>query len=207
MKWNQYFKSIIFGVIAVTAIFLNQAKAEQIQKGIAGQVIRFHVIANSNNQEDQQLKLALKDYITSDMKETLKDSDSIEETRKIIKENLPKIEEKAENFIKEKGYSYDTEVKLAICHFPEKVYGDCSFPAGDYEALEIIIGSGRGRNWWCVVYPNLCFVDGTYAVVTEETKDELKHVLTEEEYATITNQATKDHVEVHYTFKALSYFK
>lgn len=206
MNWKQYLRSIVFGVAAIMAISLNNAKAQQIQQGIAEQVIRFHVIANSNTEEDQTLKLKLKDYIAGYMQEVLKDSSNIEETREIIKQNLPQIQKKAEEFMKNQGYSYKIQTKLANCHFPEKVYGDCSFPAGDYEALEIIIGSGEGRNWWCVVYPSLCFVDGTYAVVSEETKEELKHVLTEEEYAEITNQANKE-VEVKYTLKTLSYFE
>lgn len=206
MNWKQYLKSIVFGVAAILAISLNNAKAQQIQQGIAEQVIRFHVIANSNSEEDQNLKIKLKDYIAGYMQEVLKDSTSIKETREIINQNLPQIQKKAEEFVKSQGYSYEIQAKLANCHFPEKIYGDCSFPAGDYEALEIIIGSGEGRNWWCVVYPSLCFVDGTYAEVSEETKEELKDALTEEEYAEITNQSNKD-VEVKYTFKTIDILK
>ncbi|WP_162300614.1 stage II sporulation protein R [Anaerosacchariphilus polymeriproducens] len=206
MKWKQYFKSILLGSAAIAAICLNNAKAQQIQHGIAEQVIRFHVIANSNSNEDQSLKIELKDYIAGYMKELLKDSSSIEQTRELIKENMSQIQKKAEGFIEKKGYTYKIQTKLGGCHFPEKVYGDCSFPAGDYEALEIIIGNGVGRNWWCVVYPSLCFVDGTYAVVSEETKEELKHVLTEEEYAVITNQTDKE-IKIKYTFKTLTFFK
>lgn len=206
MKWKQYLKSILFGSAAIAAICLNNAKAQQIQHGIANQVIRFHVIANSNSKEDQSLKIELKDYIAGYMQELLKNSSSIEQTRSLIKENMLQIQKKAEGFIEAKGYSYKIRTKLGNCHFPEKVYGDCSFPAGDYEALEIIIGKGAGRNWWCVVYPSLCFVDGTYAVVSEETKEELKHVLTEEEYALITNQTDKE-IKIKFTFKTLTFLK
>lgn len=80
---------------------------------------------------------------------------------------------------------YPVHAELTECYFPRKSYGDCTFPAGRYEALRICIGKAEGKNWWCVLFPNLCFVDSIHAVVPEEQKKELKNVLTEEEYESL----------------------
>ena len=82
--------------------------------------------------------------------------------------------------------SYRAQAKVTSCYFPDKRYGDIIFPEGEYEALRITLGSGKGHNWWCVLYPSLCFRDAANAVVPNEGKEKLKHVLTEEEYSEIT---------------------
>ena len=102
--------------------------------------------------------------------------------------------------IRREGYAYPVTAGLTTAYFPEKTYGDCTFPPGEYEALQIKIGEAEGHNWWCVLYPSLCFVDDTHGVVTEEKKEELKNVLTEEEYDTIT-----DTPRIKITFKWLTH--
>ena len=166
--------------------------AESIQEGIAGEIIRFHVIANSDSQEDQDLKLLVKDQIVKYMEPILKDAGDISETRVRIQDHLGEIEEKATEVIKSQGYDYPVEAGLTKCYFPIKTYGDCTFPAGEYEALRVCIGEAQGKNWWCVLYPNLCFIDSIHAVVPEEQKEELKNVLTEEEYDSLFDWRTSD---------------
>ena len=92
----------------------------------------------------------------------------------------------ADEVLKKEGVSYRAQAKVTSCYFPDKRYGDIIFPEGEYEALRITLGSGKGHNWWCVLYPSLCFRDAANAVVPNEGKEKLKHVLTEEEYSEIT---------------------
>ena len=91
----------------------------------------------------------------------------------------------------ENGFSYKSSASVTVTDFPEKSYGEYTFPAGKYQALQIVIGEGKGQNWWCVLYPNLCFTDSLRAVVPEEGKEQLKEVLTEEEYEEITEVKIK----------------
>ena len=100
-------------------------------------------------------------------------------------ENLSAIEEQAEKVISEEGYTYTVSARLANTDFPEKTYGPYTFQAGNYEALEVTIGNGEGHNWWCVMYPNLCFFNSTYEVVDEEAEKSLERVLTPEEYKSL----------------------
>ena len=157
----------------------------EIQQGIAGEVFRLHVIANSDTEKDQELKLKVKTRIVEYLKEILGEDAGVEETKEAVLTHLTEIEQEAENLIEEQGFDYPVEVVVEKTYFPEKTYGDCTFPAGEYEALKVKIGSAKGQNWWCVLYPSLCFLDDTYGIVTEEKKEDLKEVLTAEEFQEI----------------------
>ena len=155
---------------------------QEIQQGIAGEIFRLHVIANSDTQKDQELKLEVKNQVVDFLEETVGETHSAEETKEAVLTHLAQIEEEARDTVEEKGYDYPVQAMVEKTYFPEKTYGDCTFPAGEYEALIIRIGDAKGKNWWCVLYPSLCFLDDTYAVVTEEKKEELQKVLTREEF-------------------------
>ena len=157
----------------------------EIQQGIAGEVFRLHVIANSDTEKDQELKLKVKTRIVEYLKEILGEDAGLEETKEAVLTHLTEIEQVAENIIEEQGFDYPVEVVVEKTYFPEKTYGDCTFPAGEYEALKVKIGSAKGQNWWCVLYPSLCFLDDTYGIVTEVKKEDLKEVLTAEEFQEI----------------------
>ena len=157
----------------------------EIQQGIAGEVFRLHVIANSDTEKDQELKLKVKTRIVEYLKEILGEDAGLEETKEAVLTHLTEIEQEAENFIEEQGFDYPIEAVVEKTYFPEKTYGDYTFPAGEYEALKVKIGSAKGQNWWCVLYPSLCFLDDTYGIVTEEKKEDLKEVLTAEEFQEI----------------------
>ena len=157
----------------------------EIQQGIAGEVFRLHVIANSDTEKDQELKLKVKTRIVEYLKEILGEDAGLEETKEAVLTHLTEIEQEAENLIEEQGFDYPVEVVVEKTYFPEKTYGDCTFPAGEYEALKVKIGSAKGQNWWCGLYPSLCFLDDTYGIVTEEKKEDLKEVLTAEEFQEI----------------------
>lgn len=183
-----FFFILLFCVISMWLVKANAIHNSELQTGIAADIIRFHVIANSDSEEDQALKLTVKDTLVERLSPMLNDAASITDARTIISENLGYIQEIAEATIEQNGYHYPVKVSLADCYFPIKVYGDYTFPAGTYEALRVQIGAAEGKNWWCVMFPPLCFVDETYSVVDEESGEKLKHLLTEEEYETIVKQ-------------------
>lgn len=154
---------------------------------IADGIIRFHVVANSDSADDQRLKSHIKDAVIGYMEPLLKESKSIEETRTLINENMNNIKNLAEDMVEDYGRDYSINIMLDEANFPTKQYGDVVLPAGRYEACRIIIGEGEGENWWCVMFPPLCYLDAATGVVPIEGKEELKEVLNEEQYEIITN--------------------
>ncbi|MGN0154011.1 MAG: stage II sporulation protein R, partial [Lachnospiraceae bacterium] len=146
-------------------------------------IMRFHVRANSDSDEDQALKMAVKEDVITMLKPLLSDCENVAESKNIIVSNLQNIYTTAVNTITEQGYDYTVKVYVTEEEFPAKTYGDLTFPAGEYQALRIDIGEAKGQNWWCVMYPPLCFIDESTTVVSEEGKEILKENLTPEEYA------------------------
>ena len=123
----------------------------EMQKGIAEKIIRFHVIANSDTKADQDLKLAVRDAVGIKMSGLLKDAADRSRSEAVIRKNMEDMKQTAEKVIAERGYDYDVDICLTDTDFPVKTYGAYTFPAGNYEALEIVIGAGKGHNWWCVM--------------------------------------------------------
>ena len=146
-------------------------------------IMRFHVRANSDSEEDQELKMAVKEDVVTFLKPLLENCESVVESKNVIVSNLQNIYTIAVNTIVEQGYDYNIEVCVTEEEFPAKMYGDLTFPAGKYQALRIDIGEAKGQNWWCVMYPPLCFIDETTVVVSQEGKEKLQETLTPEEYA------------------------
>lgn len=159
-----------------------ESRAENLQPEIAKKILRFHIRANSDEELDQELKLEVRDAIGNLLGEKLNGVSNLEESKAVVTENMPQIIEKAEEVIAAEGYAYTVDACLTTTSFPEKTYGDYTFPAGEYEALEVEIGEGAGHNWWCVLYPNMCFRGSVYEVVEEDAGEELRQVLTKEEY-------------------------
>ena len=162
--------------------FIVHAKKQEMQEELASEVFRFHVLANSDSEKDQELKMKVKEAIISYMKQEVPESNSVEMTKAWARENLSQIEAVAGEIITGEGYDYLVKAEVTNCDFPDKTYGDVTFPAGEYEALRVEIGKAEGQNWWCVLYPNLCFIDAVHAVVPDEGKEELRDVLEEDTY-------------------------
>lgn len=181
---------------------MQQAKADPLQPEIARKILRFHILANSDSEEDQAVKIKVRDAIGKMMGPKLADSKNLEETKKIVSENMNDIVALAEKTLEDNGYTYGATAELAHVQFPEKNYGDYTFPAGEYEALEVTLGKGGGHNWWCVLYPNMCFKGTVYEVVEDEACKELKEVLSPKEYETVFN---KGNYEIR--FKILEIFR
>ncbi|MBE5961035.1 MAG: stage II sporulation protein R [Lachnospiraceae bacterium] len=169
-----------------------------IQQGIAKEIIRFHVIGNSNSEKDQTVKLKVKEAVIEQMKPYLSNVTSKEEAKELILTHLSEIETTASKILVENGFDYGATAMVGYSTFPIKQYGDIVLPAGEYEALRIELGTASGKNWWCIMFPQLCFVDTTYHVVPEESKEQLQYLLTDEEYDAILEKDTK--VTIHFKF-------
>jgi len=169
---------------------VNEEVAEVTVEEISEKLIRFHVIANSDEEKDQALKLKVRDEVLKYIQPKLKDSESLEMSREILKKENEKILDIAKEVIGASGYAYSVESTLSREYFPVKTYGNITLPQGEYEAYRIIIGSGEGKNWWCVMFPPICFVDITKGEVAyEETENEMKQVLDEKEFKMVNNNA------------------
>lgn len=173
-------------IAACTSGMLTEAKVVKVQEKMADEVFRFHVLANSDSEEDQTLKMLVKENVIDYMKAELPESESVEMTKNWAASHLEEIEAVATETLQKKGCYDSVHAEVTNCYFPDKTYGDITFPQGYYDALRIEIGEAKGQNWWCVLYPNLCFVDAIHAVVPDEGKEELKEVLEEEEYEMVT---------------------
>lgn len=183
---KQWIKIVM--ICAVAALLfggVHQYRQQRLTEEIAGKIIRFHVRANSDTKADQELKLKVRDAIGTYMQPKLSGITDINTSRKVVEQNLKQVENTASGVIAAEGYTYDVKASLTVTDFPEKTYGAYTFPAGKYEALEVVIGKGGGHNWWCVMYPNLCFFNSTYEVVDQEAEKSLHQVLTEQEYQSL----------------------
>lgn len=212
IKNKSFFKKLTiltFGIICASflaAIVSNSGVAggmysdKSQQQDIASKLIRLHVIANSNSDKDQALKLKVKDSIVKNLNKQFVAMDNIEDTRSFIKNNLDNIEKIAQKEIKKNGADYDVKALFGRYPFPVKTYGYITLPAGEYEALRIVIGDGKGANWWCVLFPPLCFVDITRDMPEDEdikTFDPYSNG----EVVTVTNKNLSHDTDIEVKFK------
>ncbi len=195
--------SIFIAAIVTYILSANGENAENIQENIASKVIRFHVLANSDSEEDQALKLKVKDAVVEYLNPYMSESESLEESRMILEEHTDKLIEIAKNVISDEGYDYAINAYFCEDYFPVKSYGDVTLPAGEYTAFRIEIGEHNGKNWWCILYPPLCFIDASHGVLPDESKSLLKNVLDEDEFDAVTGNLTSDNTK--FRFKYLSF--
>lgn len=198
--------TVIVSAVFTMAIFLF-SYSEDVNKGLANNLIRLHVIANSDSAVDQELKKNIRDVVINYMKEQLRDSKDVGQTEYIINNNLGKIEELARNEISRQGKEYSVKATLGSYPFPTKAYGDVTLPAGYYQALKVVIGKGDGSNWWCVLFPPLCFVDVTHGTLPDNIKENLKNALTSEEYNIITSVDNDSEIPIKIKFKVVEFFQ
>jgi len=198
-------------IIIIISVVLNGTKiaTKATQSDIADKLIRFHVIANSDDKIDQGLKLKVRDSVLKYVSPKLEACKSINESRIIINNEDKNIKKIAENVINKNGFKYSIVTTLSQEYFPVKSYGNITLPQGEYEAYRIIIGNGSGQNWWCVMFPPLCFVDITKGAVSyEKNESEMKEVLSEDEYNLVDNTTnhTVNNNKIIVKFKLLEIF-
>lgn len=158
--------------------YLQDKSTSTLQQQIATQVLRFHIRANSDTVADQQKKLRIKQSLLEWLTPILSENTSKSETIQCIRKNLPDIRKEATRMAAPEPVT----VTLQKEWFPEKNYGTCTFPEGIYDALRVDIGQAKGHNWWCVLYPSLCFADALEPSMTEEGEEKLQQVLDEDAY-------------------------
>lgn len=199
-------KYLFLLIVLISFIILSAySYAGAINEDLSNNVFRLHVIANSDSNEDQDLKYKLRDKLIEYMKSLTTNISSKEEVIKIANNHISDFESIAKEVITKNGFDYDVKVEIGNFSFPTKQYGDISFPAGFYDALKVEIGNAKGQNWWCVMFPPLCFVDVTSGIVPEESKENLQDNLGEEEYDIISN--TEDSEIVNFKFKIVEFFE
>lgn len=199
-------KYILLLIVSVLFLLLSAySYVNAVSNNLADSVFRLHVIANSDSKEDQDLKYKVRDKLIEYMNTLTNDINSKEEVIEIAKAHSEDFKEIAKNVVKESGYDYDVNVEIGNFSFPTKTYGDISFPAGFYDALKVEIGKAEGQNWWCVMFPPLCFVDVTSGVVPEESKENLQENLGNEEYELISD--TENSSILNVKFKIIELFE
>ena len=178
--------------------------AQNVSNDIANSVFRLHVIANSDSEKDQNLKYIVRDNLLSYMNQICSNCKSKDEVIKLVHDHSNEFEKIAQDTIYEQGYSYDVKINIGNFKFPTKTYGDISLPAGLYDGLKVEIGEAKGQNWWCVMFPPLCFVDISSGVVPDESKELIENNLDEEEFALVSDSSNK---EMKFKFKLIEFFQ
>ncbi len=180
---------------------------EYVSANLSSSVLRLHIIANSNSDEDQRLKLIVRDNIINYMNSLISDSTTKDKIAFDITEHLEDFKNIALDTIHKNGYNYNVNISIGNFYFPTKSYGDISFPAGNYDAIKVEIGESIGQNWWCVLFPPLCFVNSSSGVVPDDSKDILKENLNPESYNIINNN-NEQNIDngVKIKFKIIEFF-
>lgn len=193
----QYKKEILLGISllllsALLTLSLHRREDEALADRLAPDILRFHVLANSSRTKDQELKLKVKSMLLEKIYEENGENSTKASLTAYLTENKKALETSAEDYMKSLGYNYTAYLDLEKAYFPKKTYGDMTFPCGTYDAARLIIGKGKGRNWWCVLYPSLCFVNEAYGVVPDSSKEQLKSLLVEEDYTALLHADTEN---------------
>ncbi len=187
-------RRIILLILLVCEIMMmGKVYSENITDEISDSILRMHILANSDNVDDQEIKIKVRDYIIKYIND--KNIDCKDDVIKSITDMKNNIDV----FLKENGFHYKSEILVSNSEFDTRIYSNISIPAGNYHALKIILGEGRGKNWWCVAYPPLCFTESVTGKISNGGNDLLKRILDEEAYNIIKN----NNVEYRIKFKSV----
>jgi stage II sporulation protein R len=197
-------KFLLIILLLIAFIFISaKSYANTIMEDLTENIFRLHIIANSDSTEDQNLKLKVRDEIIAYIKNLTNDCESKEEIISITSNNLNELASIAKETIIKNGYNYDVTVELGNFYFPTKYYGNISMPAGNYDAIRIKIGEANGQNWWCSLFPSLCFTDVSNGTIDKKADENLQKNLNSEEYSLITDTSPKIKIK----FKILELLK
>lgn len=181
---------LILLILLISFIFISiSSYAHTISQDLSNNFFRLHIIANSDSTEDQNLKLKIRDNIIEYMNTLSYDGLSKESAIELTQNHLSEFQKIAESTISSSGYNYPVKLSIGNFYFPTKYYGNISLPAGYYDALKIEIGNASGQNWWCSLFPPLCFVDISSGVIDDTAENDLKNNLSDEEFAIITGDS------------------
>lgn len=163
--------SMLIGA-AVSVLLSSFTAFAQDCEELPQKLFRMHILANSDSEEDQNLKYALRDYLSNDMNYIFEGCTTAEEAKNAAKSSLKEITLKAQQFIFDMGYTYKITASVEKTYFTTRRYGSAVVPAGEYDALRIVIGSGEGKNWWCVMFPPLCLGAVEEYIISEDISEE-----------------------------------
>ena len=192
---------ILFTIFIFTCAY---SYVSAISDNLYNSVFRLHVIANSDSEDDQNLKYIVRDNLINYMNNSCKNLNSKDEVIEYAQHHLDEIKDIAKKTVKENGFNYPITVEIGNFEFPTKKYGDVSFPSGYYDALRVKIGNSSGKNWWCVMFPPLCFVDTTTGIVSDSSKESLQKTLSNENYKIVSEN---DNPEITIKFKIIEFFE
>lgn len=170
---------LVAGLIAFSQVRKQQ---EELADHLAPSILRFHILADSDSRQDQQVKLEVRSLILDYMQEKMDPDAKKPEITAWLTENTGSLETMMNQYLAEQGFSYQARLQLTNCYFPARAYGTFTFPAGYYDAARIVLGKGRGRNWWCVLYPRFCFVDAVCSSIPEESLAFLQQNLNQDDF-------------------------
>ncbi len=192
--------------LVLTLLFtLGLSYAIAANNRISDAVVRLHIVANDNSEVQQALKLKVRDRILRDTSRLFDKTESTEDALTLAQSKLDFIKEIAEDEIRLQGFDHKVKVTVGSFAFPTKTYGDISLPAGKYNAVRVEIGKAQGENWWCVMFPPLCFTEGTlYA--SDSAKNQLKNELSSDDYELI-HKNSESSVQVKVKFKIVEFFR
>lgn len=204
MKNSKFKNIILFAFLLFIYIFVSAHNyVSAVSNNLSEAVFRLHIIANSDSDEDQSLKLKVRDSLIEYMNKICTNCTTKEESISIATSHIDEFQKIAEQTIKDNGYNYSVKININNFYFPTKNYGDISLPAGLYDALRVEIGEAKGQNWWCVMFPSLCFIDISSGVVDEEAKENLEENLEKESYTIISDSKKSD---IKFKFKLIEFF-
>lgn len=195
--------SLIVFLLFIYVFICAQNYVSAVSNNLSDAVFRLHVLANSDSAEDQALKLKVRDSLLSYMNDICSNCTTKEEAISLANENKKNFQQIAEQTISENGYNYPVKINIDNFYFPTKNYGDITLPAGFYDALRVEIGKAKGKNWWCVMFPSLCFIDVSSGIVDDSAKENLEKNLEEESYSIISD---KNNSEIKLKFKLIELF-
>lgn len=196
---KKFYFAVLFLSVFISSIL---AYTDNAKKNISDSVLRLHIIANSDSEYDQSLKLKVRDRIISDAGELFSNTKSPEDTAFEVKNHLELLENSARDELLKNNSFSDVNIEVGNFFFPQKRYGGLFLPAGNYNAVRVLIGEGKGKNWWCVMFPPLCFTRGVVEI-PDDSDAYLKDTLTDGEYSLITDKTMP---EVELRFKILDLF-
>jgi stage II sporulation protein R len=185
MRMHLYLLFIFF-ILLMSFESQKEMAAVFAESHVPQESIRLRILANSDSPQDQQIKRIIRDRVIASVSQWSQEAQNIEEARRVIRSHLPELRQLVRDTLQEKGFTYASDVQLGPTEFPTKMYGAQVFPAGTYEAVLITLGKSQGSNWWCVMFPPLCFVDistGDTAVEKkeQEEKEAVESIVEEKE--------------------------
>lgn len=196
MKKKFYFIWMIIGLLFLGAGIYQMQQMKEAQNQIAAKVIRFHVRANSNEEKDQELKLKVRDEIISKTRKYFQNCSNKSDAEQMILEHEQDILKIAREVVEREGEEKAVKIRYQREKFPLRIYGDYAFPPGIYDTLRIDIGKAEGRNWWCVMYPSLCYIDESEVLFDSKTREPLERVVGEKAYRQMKMKNKKGKIKI-----------